>query len=208
MVPPKSIHLPKWMADFAAADELPSSMCFQEAFAARIYDRINDEEYYRHVFAHLTGTSHKPDETEDDIRYLKNNDPFAYSVLDSAKKMNRVEDATPFEQIFKAYKANDLEAIKSGVQKMQKDHVPYLLRMLAMGAMIDKRAEVLEFCLDKGGFQHEPNFVRMADIVTKEDEPEMFRALTGSGNKKRVSIGVGADIAAEIDIGGKWPVEW
>ncbi|KAI1752461.1 hypothetical protein F4782DRAFT_530328 [Xylaria castorea] len=123
------------MANIAAADELPSSMCFLEAWAARYYEKISDKQYYRHIFAHLTGTSHNPDKIDESIRTLERQDPFAYSVLDCAKKMARVEDATPFEQIFKA--------IKSRVHNMQKEHVPYLLRMLAIQGLLDRRPEVL-----------------------------------------------------------------
>lgn len=83
MAPPKRLAAPKFMADTVAAEKLPSSMCFLEAWAARHYEKISGEEYYRHVFAHLTGTFHKADETGEDVRMLKRNDPFAYSVLDS-----------------------------------------------------------------------------------------------------------------------------
>ncbi|TRX87766.1 hypothetical protein FHL15_011341 [Xylaria flabelliformis] len=191
MVPPKHRWLPKYMADIAAADELPVSMCFHEAFAARIYERIDDEEYYRHVFAHLTGTSHKNDETEKDIRSLESSDPFAYSVLDSAKKMAKVED---------------LEAIISRVRSMQEDHVPHLLRMLAMRALIDKRPDVLNFCLNEGGFEYEPNFVKKADIVTKDKDPELFRILTESDFGKKHTVG--QHPAFQLDIGGRYPVDW
>lgn len=91
MAPPKRLAVPKFMTDTVAAEKLPSSMCFLEAWAARHYEKISGEEYYRHVFAHLTGTFHKADETDEDVRMLKRNDPFAYSVLDSAKKMGRIE---------------------------------------------------------------------------------------------------------------------
>ncbi|KAI1735337.1 hypothetical protein F4680DRAFT_307646 [Xylaria scruposa] len=206
MSPPKHRWLPKYMADIAAADELPVSMCFHEAFAAHIYERIDDEEYYRHVFAHLTGVSHKNDETEKDIRSLESSDPFAYSVLDSAKKITKVEDATPFEQVFKAYSAQDLEAIIFRVRSMQEDHVPHLLRMLAMRALLDKRADVLNFCLNEGGFEYEPNFVKRADIVSQDKDPEIFRILTESDFGKKHTVG--QHPAFQLDIGGKYPVDW
>lgn len=91
MTPPKHLFTPKWMADIGAAEKLPSSMCFLEAFAARHYEKISQEEYYHHVFGHLTGTSHKQDEADQDVRMLERHDPFAYSVLDSARKMGRID---------------------------------------------------------------------------------------------------------------------
>ncbi|KAI1144975.1 hypothetical protein F4825DRAFT_445036 [Nemania diffusa] len=206
MVPPKRLFTPKFMADIAAADELPSSMCFLEAFAARYYEKISEEEYYRHVFAHLTGTSHKPDTTDESIRTLERQDPFGYSVLDSAKKMPPVEDATPFEQVFQAYSAGDLAAIKSRVHDMKEEHVPYLLRMLAMQGLLDRRPGVLEFCLSKGGFEYESNFVRKADLVNKDKDPETFKVVEESDFRKIHPLR--QHPAFSTDIGGSHPVDW
>ncbi|GAW21602.1 hypothetical protein ANO14919_111250 [Xylariales sp. No.14919] len=206
MVPPKRLFTPKWMADIAAADELPSSMCFLEAWAARYYEKIGDEEYYRHVFAHLTGASHKSDEADESIRSLERNDPFAYSVLDSARKMGRIEDATPFEKVFMAYSSGDLEVIKSKVHDMQEEHVPYSLRMLAMQGLVERRPDVLGFCLNRGGFEYEPNFVRKADLVNKDRDPETFKVIEESEFRKVHPLR--PHPAFEIDVGGKYPVDW
>lgn len=91
MAPPKHFFIRKWMTDLAAAKELPSSMCFQVAWAVRHYARITGEEYYHHVFAHLTGTSHEADEKDDQVRELKSDGPFAYVVLDCAKKIGPIQ---------------------------------------------------------------------------------------------------------------------
>ncbi|KAK5637441.1 hypothetical protein RRF57_013156 [Xylaria bambusicola] len=91
MVLPKHRWLPGWVAEFAAAAELPSSMCFGESFAVPIYDRIDEGEYYRHVFAHPTGISHKADGSKEGINTLGRPDAFSYAVLDRSKKMDRTE---------------------------------------------------------------------------------------------------------------------
>ncbi|KAI8955840.1 hypothetical protein F4801DRAFT_574040 [Xylaria longipes] len=169
MVPPRRLFAPKFMTDIAAADELPSSMCFLEAT-------------------------------------LERHDPFAYSVLDSAKKMGRVEDATLFEQVFKAYSAGDLEGIKSRVHDMREEHVPYLLRMLAMRGLLDRRPGVLEFCLNRDGFGYESNFVRKVDIVDKDKDPETFKVLEESDFRKLHPLR--PHPAFDTDVGGRFPVDW
>lgn len=87
MTPPKRLFTPKFMTDIEAAETLPSSMCFLDAWAARFYERISEEEYHRHVFAHLTGTVHKQDKTEDDIQLMKRHSRFEYSVWKCAKEI-------------------------------------------------------------------------------------------------------------------------
>ncbi|KAJ2979246.1 hypothetical protein NUW58_g2833 [Xylaria curta] len=205
MAPPKRFNTPKWMADIAAADELPSSMCFLEAWAARYYEKISDEEYYRHVFAHLTGASHMSDNTDESIRTLQKHDPFAYSVLNCSKKMARVKDATPFEQVFMAYTAGDLEAIKSIVHNMQEEYVPYLLQMLAIQGLVERRSGVLEFCL-KRGFEYDSDFISRADLVNKDRDPETFRVIEESEFLRPLYIGLPTFPSRHVqgtDIGNK-----
>ncbi|EMR65847.1 hypothetical protein UCREL1_7166 [Eutypa lata UCREL1] len=177
------------MADTVAAEKLPSSMCFLEAWAARHYEKISGEEYYRHVFAHLTGTFHKADETDEDVRMLKRNDPFAYSVLDSAKKMGRIE-----------------EDIKARVDGMQESRVPYALRMLAMQALLDRRPGILKICLDRGGFEYESNFVDRANTLNEEKDPETFKVFQESNFRKLHPRRQHPAFAT--DVGGKYPVDW
>lgn len=80
-----------WVTDLGTAETLSSSMCFFEAWAALYFERISEEEYWRQVFAHLAGASHKPDEDEKEVRLLAHSHPFWYSVLDSAREMGPVE---------------------------------------------------------------------------------------------------------------------
>ncbi|RYC61039.1 hypothetical protein CHU98_g5174 [Xylaria longipes] len=174
MVPPRRLFAPKFMTDIAAADELPSSMCFLEASAARFYEKISDEEYYRHVFAHLTGTN--------------------------GTRLMRAS------QVFKAYSAGDLEGIKSRVHDMREEHVPYLLRMLAMRGLLDRRPGVLEFCLNRDGFGYESNFVRKVDIVDKDKDPETFKVLEESDFRKLHPLR--PHPAFDTDVGGRFPVDW
>ena len=89
---------------------------------------------------------------------------------------------------------------------MLEAHHPYILRMLAMQALVDRRSDVLKFCLDRGGFEYESNFVKRSNNVFEELHPRTYKVLQESDFRKQHPLQ--PHPASEIDVGGKYPVNW
>lgn len=100
----------------------------------------------------------------------------------------------------------DLEQIESIVSHMEEGQVPWVLRMLAIQALLDRQPDVLKFCLDRGGFEYDENFVHQADILNKNKYPEIFKALEGSEFRRLHPCTQHPAFAT--DIGGEYPVDW
>ncbi|KAH8646733.1 hypothetical protein BX600DRAFT_555689 [Xylariales sp. PMI_506] len=137
---------------------------------------------------------------------LMDDDAFAYTVLDSAIEMGPLEDSTPFEQVFSAYSAGDLDGIKSIFDGMEQKLIPYMLRMLAMQSLLERRSVPLKFCLDRKDFVFENKFMAKADWVREEDDPKTYKVLQESkySEIKRQWL---RENAAKFDAGGEFPVD-
>lgn len=72
-----------------------------------------------------------------------------------------------------------------------------------MRALIDKQADVLQFCLNRGGFKYDGTFKGIANSVRYAEHPKTYDVLEGLQFHKSIF-----DIAATFDVGGKYPVDW
>ena len=88
-------------------------------------------------------------------------------------------------------------------------------------ALLDRRSDILKFCLDQGGFAFEHFFEDAADeFQNASDDPEMFKVLEESEfrklyprqpprNEEDVEESEGdEDPSAVFDRGGRLPVNW
>ncbi|KAI1459663.1 hypothetical protein F4805DRAFT_455461 [Annulohypoxylon moriforme] len=183
------------------------SMCFYEAFAAKEDGTINDEEYYHHLFNHFTGETHKENIgncTGKDIR-LNRRDLVADLIQGMIEEIGHVEDTAPFELVFKAYNTGTLEDVISQHDRLDEKHVKYIRQLLATRALLDRRADVLQFCLNQG-FDYEYNFKFEANAVDEEDHPETFAVLEASEFRKIYPRRDPPWVA--FDEGGEFPVDW
>jgi hypothetical protein len=119
---------------------------------------------------------------------------------------NRILDTTAFEQVFNAYSAKDLEGIKSRVAGAKEEHVPYILQLLAMQALVDRRPDVLKFCLDRGGFEYEQIFIDRTDSLSQSIHPQTYQVLEASNLRKLHPLN--SHPAFMTDVGGEYPVNW
>ncbi|RYP45990.1 hypothetical protein DL768_007740 [Monosporascus sp. mg162] len=181
------------------------SLCYAEAAIAKKNGDINEEEYCHHLLKHLTGETHEHDieyATKDDYR-LRRWDPFGYSVQCVSKEMERVEDASQFEEIFKAYRTGTAEDVIAQHDKLDEKHARYARRLLAMRALLDRRADVLRFCLGRGGFEYDDKFREESYSV---GDPET-RAVLEESEFRRLHPRKQPPWVA-FDVGGASPVDW
>lgn len=88
---------------------------------------------------------------------------------------------------------------------MWDEHVPYLLRMLAMQRLLGRRPNILEFCLNMEGLEYDSNFVRKADFVNKDRDPKTFKVIEASVFRKIHPLS--QHPAFDTDVGGRYPVD-
>lgn len=88
-------------------------------------------------------------------------------------------------QVFNAYDARNLDDIKARIDRFEEAQKPYVLRILAMRALLDRQADVLEFCLSRGGFESERNLENQSNLVSPESDPKTFQVLEASDFRKK-----------------------
>jgi hypothetical protein len=172
------------------------SLCFLEAFREMEKGRIDEEEYFRQLFAHCKGVTHEEDEKMGvDIEHVEA-DPFGYSVRCWAVDMDPVQgkfvvkgkkeallifaDTTPFENVFKAYRTGDATKVQELLSHLNDQHARLIRKSLSMLALQERRADVLKLCLDQGGFPYEHYFEDEANEVKESEDPETFKVLEES----------------------------
>ncbi|RYP79223.1 hypothetical protein DL771_000201 [Monosporascus sp. 5C6A] len=181
------------------------SLCYAQAAIAKKNGTITEDEYYHHLLKHLTGETHEHDieyATKDDYR-LRRWDPFGYSVQCVSKDMERIEDSTPFENIFKAYRTGTVDEVIAQHDKLDEKHAKHARRILAMRALLDRRADVLQFCLGRGGFEYDAKFREESYEVR---DPETSAVLKGSEFGRLYLQRQPPWVA--FDVGGSSPVDW
>ncbi|KAI2466206.1 hypothetical protein F4781DRAFT_365244 [Annulohypoxylon bovei var. microspora] len=158
------------------------SLCFYETWDVKKAGKISDDQYYHYLLDHFTGKTH-----EDDInnctgkdKRLNRQDMLADLVQDMAKEIEHVEDAAAFESVFKAYHTGTLEDVVANHDSLDEKHAKYICQLLATRALLDRRADVLQFCLDRGGFDYESNFKFEANTVYEKNHPKTFTVLEAS----------------------------
>ncbi|KAI0886572.1 uncharacterized protein GGS22DRAFT_115304 [Annulohypoxylon maeteangense] len=191
-----------------AAASSNKSFCFYENYLAKKDGIINNDEYYHHLFDHFTGKIH-----EDNIenctgkdKRLNRTDLLADLVQGMVKNMEHVEDATPFELVFKAYHTGTLEDVIAQHDILDGKYVRYIRQLLATQALLDRRADVLHFCLGRGDFDYEYNFTYEADLVTVDEHPKTFAVLERSEFRELHPRSDPPWVA--FDVGGDFPVDW
>lgn len=203
------------------------SLCFLEAATAKQHGRINDDEYYHHLLAHLASVTHENDienANKDDDR-LRLHDPFAYAVQRVAKGFRDAKgtrnlslkarmtllrhsvDAAPFESIFKTYRTGTLHDLTTQHDSLEAEDAKHIRRLLAVRALLDRRADVLRFCCDKGGFEYDDHFREHANKVSNREHPQTFEVLEASEFRRIYPRG-GVHPSAIFDVGGALPVHW
>ncbi|KAM7183848.1 hypothetical protein V8F33_013344 [Rhypophila sp. PSN 637] len=219
----------------------PMSLCFTQASQKFKDKEISEEEYYHNVLAHCSGYLHDEDDDGDPslshMSSLQSDDVFAYSVQCFMKRKDFIQDITPLENAFKALDNQDLPTIQRAVALLednQQQHAKkFLLKLLALRALQLRKAEVLKYCFDIGGFPYEAYFEDEADKVHGDEDPETFKVLEESHFRKiyprKVKVGNEdddydmdeSDLTAEerdfkerlraamtFDKGGEFPVDW
>ncbi|KAI0187896.1 hypothetical protein EV127DRAFT_435557 [Xylaria flabelliformis] len=210
-----------------ATSSSQESLCFVEAATAKQHGRINDDEYYHHLLAHLAGVTHENDTenaNKDDYR-LRLHDPFAYSVQQVSKEsrdakgtknfslqtepflLEHATDAAPFESIFKAYRIGTFSDVLTQHDNLEAKEARYIRKLLAMRALLDKRPAVLRFCLKKGGFEYDEKFKEEANKIWNQEHPETFGVLEASEFRRLNPRGRDPP-SVVFDVGGALPVDW
>ncbi|KAM7187326.1 hypothetical protein V8F33_011316 [Rhypophila sp. PSN 637] len=217
-----------------------SSLCFSEASQTFKDKNITQDEYYQHILAHCTGYLHDEDEDSElsQPSSLQDTDPFAYAVQCFMKRKDFIKDNTPLEEAFKALDQQDVQTIQGAAAKLDgEQHAQkFLYQILALRALQLRKARVLKYCLDMGGFPYEDYFEDEADRVREDKDPLTFKVLEesqfrkvyprkeerhdqgeGHGDSDISDSSLGAEerdrrerdrAAAAFDEGGGFPVDW
>ncbi|KAI1476106.1 hypothetical protein F4774DRAFT_394671 [Daldinia eschscholtzii] len=181
-------------------------LCFREAHAARKEKNINDNEYYHHLLRHLTGETHENEHCTADDKRLSITDPFGYEVQRASGEIEHSQNLATFERIFEAYRAGDLEGVIAGHDSLDEKHAKHIRRLLAMKSLLDRRADVLRFCLGLGGFEYDLIFRFEANTVKQDKHPKTFDALEESEFRKLHPRSLPP--WEMFDVGGPLPVDW
>lgn len=120
----------------------------------------------------------------------------------------RHADATPIERLFKAYRTGTTEDAIAQHDSMDEKDAKCARRLLATRALMDKRADVLHFCVSRGGFEYDDTFKGLANSLRHCEHPKTYGVLEGSGFRKLHPHKSLAEIAAAFDVGGTHPVDW
>ncbi|RYP05016.1 hypothetical protein DL764_004091 [Monosporascus ibericus] len=86
---------------------------------------------------------------------------------------------------------------------MDEKHAKYTRRLLTMRTLLDRRADVLQFCLGRGGFEYDDKFREESFSV---DDPETFAVLEESELRRLHPRNQPPWVA--FDVGGALPVDW
>ncbi|EON63462.1 hypothetical protein W97_02690 [Coniosporium apollinis CBS 100218] len=135
---------------------------------------------------------------------------------------NTFSDATPFENVFAAYRTGDVDQVKASLDRLRDEHANYLRKSLAVLALQARRSGILKLCLYQGGFAFESYFVDAADkFQNASDDPETFKVLeesrfrelyprsTARTEEDSEEESEGEEDPSEVfDEGGKLPVDW
>ena len=102
-------------------------------------------------------------------------------------------DITPFEDAFKALDGQDVRTIEEATTKLEDQHAKFLRKILAFRALQLRKATVLRFCLEAGGFPYEAYFEDEANEVRNEEDPLTFQVnhlspVIGSAGFRAVSF--------------------
>lgn len=232
-----------------------STFSFLEAFRRMKSGLISWDEYIRHLLARTTGVEHEDDDVDGVYLKLLNTDPFGYSIWCFSNEVGNVKgeresqpdsatwltstllaDATPFIEVFDAYRHGSLEDVKAKIVALSDEHAKRIRNSLSLLALQERRAEVLKFCLDEGDLPFEACLRDEANRVDETRDPETFGVLESSHFRqiypRRVKNSAGAgdrgedqdeeghsdemgdeeddleDVAAAFDEGGSHPVYW
>ncbi|RYC62366.1 hypothetical protein CHU98_g3841 [Xylaria longipes] len=147
----------------------------------------------------VTSVTHEDDienANTDDYR-LRLHGPFAYSVQRVSKEFR---DA-------KAYRIGAFSELITQRDNLEARDAKNIRKLLAMRALLDKRPNVLRFCLDKGGFEYDETFKDEANKTWNQEHPETFGVLEAS-EFRRIHPRGGNHPSAVFDAGGALPVDW
>ena len=196
------------------------ALSFLQAFSAKQSGEISWDEYIHILLTRLTGVRHPEDSrnVKDIYAKLSKTDPLGYSIWLWSNRMEPTKDISTLEAVFKAYRHETLVDLKTKFALLQDDGMPgagveRLKRTLALLACQERRADVLKFCLDQGGFHFETAFEKEAESVDKDKDPETFNVLQQSRQFQDIRAVDEQDRARRgrgcpFDIGGALPVNW
>jgi len=134
---------------------------------------------------------------------------------------NKSIDATPFEDVFTAYRTGDIDKVKASLARLSDEHARYIRQSLAVLALQDRCSGILKLCFEEG-FTFSGYFVDAADeFQNASDDPEIFKILEESKLREQYprlpprpeddgeeeSEGE-MDPSEAFDRGGKFPVDW
>jgi hypothetical protein len=212
---------------------LYSTVSCLEACFAKESGIITWDEYIYVFLARCTGVSDKMDDSQPLHIELREADPFGHSLFCWTKLVGQVRgkpyavawictsslmesiDIRPFEAVFKAYRYSTVEDVKDCLSKLDAAHAKGLRSPLGILALQERRADVLNFCLEQG-MPFGPYFQEEADRVDSKTDPETFAVLERLYRPRMLKRSVkskaeddwGMKAAAAFDVGGSHPVDW
>ena len=157
---------------------MPLSML--QAFNERQNGTISWDEYIRIHLLRATGVKSNEDNAENTYSKLRDTDPFGHMMghwVDRlVDRLGHIEDISPFEDVFKAYRLGTLEDVKdklTPLQRLSPMAFEGSKQTLGMLACQERRADVLKYCLE-GGFPIESTFLEEAESVDAVKDPETY----------------------------------
>lgn len=191
-----------------------------QAFSAKQSEEISWDEYIHILLTRLTGVRHPEDSRNVEGIYAKirTTDPFGYSIWLWSNRMDAINDISALEAVFKAFRHGIFDDVKAKFALLQHEGVPgvgieRVKRALALLACQERRADVLKFCLDQGGFHIEAALEEEAESVDADNDPEtsdvlqqshQFQMIRAWNEWNRCRPGGGC----RFDVGGRSAVDW
>lgn len=153
-----------------------------QAFYARQDGTISWDEYIHTHLLRATGVSHDEDKNKDTNTNfeLRSIDPFGHMMGCWIDRLEHIDDISPFEELFKAYRLGTLNDVKdelSAFQRLSPKAFQGAKQTLARLACQERRADILKYCLDQGVFVIESTFLDEAASVDAAEDPEAYDVL-------------------------------
>ena len=175
--------------------------CYRQAFYRKQLGQINEQEYFHYIFQHLskTGIKHKGDEYSH--RELEDIDPLGYSLnqwivntepvdgkLHSTPHPTTMElkivDTVPFERVFATFRNGAVDDVKTAVENLSPSHQHNVRKSLALFALQERNATVLQWLLDDS-IEIEEGFEDEVRRVQKKADPLTWKLLKDHEEKTK-----------------------
>ncbi|KAJ4303781.1 hypothetical protein N0V90_002682 [Kalmusia sp. IMI 367209] len=159
--------------------------CYRQAYYRKKSGEITEAEYFHAIFQHLVkdGVYHKGD---DQTRIeLEDVDPLGYSLNRwIAHEEDKVEDSKPFEDVFTAYRDGNMDEMQASLARLNHRHVRNLRTCLALLALQERNARVLERLFDED-LEITELFEDEVRRVQRKQDPQTYKLLQDYAARKQ-----------------------